>query len=125
MRRPKPYSPPGSVGSASTRFSLDKRPSFRRAGVVIASTRSRLTTPPWNSASFQLTRSRAEDRNEPGSSGQRDGARIDRYFIRVTDCGSNTLLFLSQGSVSGDLNDDTPIVITNGNLQLHITSCAP
>jgi hypothetical protein len=68
---------------------------------------------------------RAEDRNEPGSSGQRDGARIDRYFLRVTNCETGaTLLFLSQGSVSGDVADDTPITITDGNLQLHVSSCA-
>jgi hypothetical protein len=71
---------------------------------------------------------RAEDRNEPGSSGQRDGARIDRYFIRVTDCAGTTLLFLSQASLtngtSDDATDDTPITITDGNLQIHISSCS-
>jgi hypothetical protein len=71
---------------------------------------------------------RAEDRNEPGSSGQRDGARIDRYFVRVTDCAGTTLLFLSQASLtnttSDDATDDTPITITDGNLQIHISSCS-
>lgn len=70
---------------------------------------------------------RAEDRNEPGSSGQRDGAYVDRYFIRVTTCGEapQTLLFLSKESVTGDVLDaDVPITITDGNLQLHISSCS-
>lgn len=68
---------------------------------------------------------RAEDRNEPGSAGQRDGAYVDRYFIRVKNCDTGaTLLFLSQGSISGVLTDNTPITITDGNLQLHISSCS-
>jgi hypothetical protein len=69
---------------------------------------------------------RAEDRNEPGSAGQRDGAYIDRYFIRVTTCGETpeTLLFLSKQSVTGLPADaNIPVTITDGNLQLHISSC--
>lgn len=63
---------------------------------------------------------RAEDRNEPGSTGQRDGALKDRYFLRVFACGTtNTLLVLEATPGASD-----PIVITDGNLQLHITSCA-
>lgn len=63
---------------------------------------------------------RAEDRNEPGSTGQRDGARKDRYFIRVFDCGTGaTLLVLEATPGAGD-----PVIITDGNLQLHVSSCA-
>src|SRR5688500_4812086 len=36
-------------------------------------------------------RARAEDRNEPGSSGAKDGALIDRYFLEVRD-GSNAVV---------------------------------
>lgn len=62
---------------------------------------------------------RAEDRNEPGSSGQRDGAYKDRYFVRVFDCTTSVeLLVLEQTAGAGD-----PITITDGNLQLHISSC--
>jgi hypothetical protein len=63
---------------------------------------------------------RAEDRNEPGSSGNRDGAKIDRYFLRVVDGGGNVVLLLD---MDGDPNTVDPITITDGNLQLHITSC--
>jgi hypothetical protein len=63
---------------------------------------------------------RAEDRNEPGSSGQRDGALKDRYFLEATDCAGTTLLFL-------DANEDPapadPVTITDGNLQIHVSSC--
>ncbi|MBI5070579.1 MAG: carboxypeptidase regulatory-like domain-containing protein [Deltaproteobacteria bacterium] len=63
---------------------------------------------------------RAEDRNEPGSSGQRDGAYRDRYFLRVFDCSTGaTLLVLETTAGAAD-----PVVITDGNLQLHASSCA-
>lgn len=63
-------------------------------------------------------RARAEDRNEPGSSGAKDGALIDRYFIEVTD---------SEGVVRLLVASDTgaPVPITHGNLQIHISSCTP
>ncbi len=60
----------------------------------------------------------AEDRNEPGSSGQHDGALKDRYFIRVTDCAGTTLLVLENTPGASD-----PITITDGNLQIHVSSC--
>lgn len=67
---------------------------------------------------------RAEDRNEPGSSGQRDGTLIDRYFIRVFDCSSDaTLLYLENAATPEVFGD--PVAITDGNLQLHISSCTP
>lgn len=63
---------------------------------------------------------RAEDRNEPGSSGAKDGAKIDRYFIHAWS-GSQTWLL-----VDGDGNPLTidPVPITDGNLQIHISSCS-
>jgi len=62
---------------------------------------------------------RAEDRNEPGSNGQRDGAGKDRYFLHVWDA-SGTLLLLDQDGSSATVD---PITITDGNLQIHISSC--
>jgi hypothetical protein len=63
---------------------------------------------------------RAEDRNEPGSNGAKDGVDIDRYFLHVKDGGGNTVLL-----VDADNNASTadPVTITGGNLQLHISSC--
>ncbi len=68
----------------------------------------------------------AQDRNEPGSSGTRDGRLIDRYQIHVTNCDTGAiLLFLSMGSVMDPVvpaNTD-PLTITDGNMQIHISSC--
>ncbi len=65
---------------------------------------------------------RAEDRNEPGSSGTRDGAYVDRYFLRVYDCDTNAeLLVLEEPPADSGL----PTPITDGNMQIHISSCAP
>ena len=68
---------------------------------------------------------RVEDRNEPGSSGAKDGALIDRYFLHVysnpaTPTGS-TLFLLDE---DGDNTTVDPVLITHGNLQLHISSCS-
>lgn len=63
---------------------------------------------------------RAEDRNEPGSTGAKDGAKIDRYFIRVVDGGGTVRLLLD---TDGDPTTIDPITITGGNMQLHISSC--
>lgn len=67
---------------------------------------------------------RAEDRNEPGSNGAKDGALIDRYFLHVfsdpaNPGGSSLLLF--DGDVDAATTD--PVLVTGGNLQLHISSC--
>lgn len=62
---------------------------------------------------------RAEDRNEPGSNGARDGAYKDRYFIRVFDCVTNALELVFEATPGAD---DTQW-ITDGNLQMHATSC--
>ena len=61
---------------------------------------------------------RAEDRNEPGSSGAKDGALIDRYLLRVWETATGTpLLTVDDGA-------GNPVPITHGNLQIHISSCA-
>ena len=61
-------------------------------------------------------RARAEDRNEPGSSGNTDGTLIDRYFLEVRDGGGTVRLLVDNGA-------GAPVAITHGNLQLHISSC--
>jgi hypothetical protein len=60
----------------------------------------------------------ALDMAEPGSHGQRDAALIDRYFIRVTDCGDTELY--SFGAASNDGQDDGNLIpLTDGNVQIH------
>lgn len=67
---------------------------------------------------------RAEDRNEPGSNGQNDGAGKDRYFLHVfsdpTNPAGTTLLLVDE---DGDPTTVDPITITDGNMQLHISGC--
>ncbi len=79
-----------------------------------------------NKANYPLVYffARAEDRNEPGSNGAKDGALIDRYFLWVysnplNPVGSTLLL------VDGDRDPSTtdPVPITTGNLQIHVSSC--
>lgn len=67
---------------------------------------------------------RVEDRNEPGSKGNNDGAAIDRYYINVYTDPSKPKA-TSKILVDIDRNADTidPSPITTGNLQLHTTSC--
>ncbi len=60
---------------------------------------------------------KAEDRNEPGSSGARDGALVDRFYFEVFECGTTNTLYRI-----GTLED--PVPITDGNLQLHVSSCS-
>jgi len=60
---------------------------------------------------------RCEDRNEPGSRGAKDGALIDRYFLQVLDQAGNVMLQVGQPG------DDGPVPITDGNFQLHVSSC--
>jgi hypothetical protein len=64
---------------------------------------------------------RAEDRNEPGSNGQKDGAKKDRYFIRVTDCSTGATLLELEDVLQPGASD--PVTITDGNLQIHVSSC--
>ena len=67
---------------------------------------------------------RAEDRNEPGSRGAKDGVDIDRYYIHVfsdpADPAGTTLMLLDD---DGQPSTVDPVTITGGNLQLHISSC--
>jgi hypothetical protein len=65
-----------------------------------------------------------EDRNEPGSAGQHDGAGKDRYFLNVftnpaDPIGSSVMLV----DVDGDPSTVDPVTITDGNMQLHASSC--
>jgi hypothetical protein len=69
-------------------------------------------------------RARAEDRNEPGSSGAKAGALVDRYFLHVYANQANpagSTLYLFDGD--GDPATVDPVIITGGNLQIHISSC--
>jgi hypothetical protein len=67
---------------------------------------------------------RCEDRNEPGSNGQRDGAGKDRYFLNVytnaLDPAGSSVLLVDQ---DGDPATVDPLIITDGNLQIHVSSC--
>ena len=58
------------------------------------------------------------------SEGESAGAFIDRYFLHVfADLGDpvgSTLLLID---MDGDLSTVDPVLITGGNLQLHISSC--
>ena len=67
---------------------------------------------------------RGEDRNEPGSSGAKDGALVDRYRLHVfsnpAEPAGSTLLLLD---VDGDPSTVDPITITDGNLQIHVNAC--
>jgi hypothetical protein len=68
---------------------------------------------------------RAEDRNEPGSNGAKDGSNIDRYFLRVytnpNDPIGSTLILVDDDGVNDVTVDAT--TITTGNLQIHVSSC--
>lgn len=63
---------------------------------------------------------RCEDRNEPGSKDSNAGTGIDRYFLRVVDSGGVVRLLING---SADPNLVMPVEITDGNFQLHISSC--
>jgi len=67
---------------------------------------------------------RAEDRNEPGSTGQRDGAGKDRYFLKVfTDPSNENGSVKILVDIDGDPATVDPLIITDGNMQIHISSC--
>ena len=66
-----------------------------------------------------------EDRNEPGSRGMRDEAGKDRIFMNVftnpaDPVGSSVMLV----DVDGDPATMDPLTITDGNMQLHASSCS-
>jgi hypothetical protein len=63
---------------------------------------------------------RCEDRNEPGSKDANAGTGIDRYYLRVVDSTGVTRLLISGNA---DPSVIAPIEITDGNFQLHISSC--
>jgi len=67
---------------------------------------------------------RCEDRNEPGSNGMRDGDGKDRYFLNVftneaDPVGSSIILV----DMDGNPATVDPVTITDGNLQIHVSSC--
>src|SRR5204863_9204251 len=66
---------------------------------------------------------RCEDRNEPGSNGQRDGAGKDRYFLHVYTDPSNpngsTIMLVD---IDGNPATVDPLIITDGNMQIHVPS---
>jgi len=67
---------------------------------------------------------RCEDRNEPGSNGQTDGNGKDRYFLNVftnqaDPVGSSVVLV----DIDGNPATVDPLIITDGNLQIHVSSC--
>ncbi|OLC17231.1 MAG: hypothetical protein AUH29_02735 [Candidatus Rokubacteria bacterium 13_1_40CM_69_27] len=64
---------------------------------------------------------RAEDRNEPGSNGAKDGALIDRYSLVVFDCGTGQPLLVFGDGTGNEI--PTPVPITGGNLQMHSNPC--
>src|SRR5262245_4065879 len=68
--------------------------------------------------------SRAEDRAEPGSRGQRDPLFKDRFYMHVwwnqADPVGSTLILINQTS---DPNNVQPVLITDGNMQIHFTGC--
>jgi hypothetical protein len=65
---------------------------------------------------------RAEDRNEPGSNGAKDGSYVDRYFLWVYNCANpgQTLLLVD---TDADPATQDPITITGGNMQMHFKPC--
>lgn len=67
---------------------------------------------------------RGEDRNEPGSSGAKDGALVDRYFIHVyanpADPAGSTLMLVDLDGNSATVD---PVTITDGNFQIHVNAC--
>ncbi len=63
----------------------------------------------------------AEDRNEPGSNGAKDGVDVDRYYLHVFDCDTGDTLLLVD--VDGDPATIDPVTITGGNMQMHWQPC--
>jgi hypothetical protein len=67
-----------------------------------------------------------EDRNEPGNLNALpdEGAKVDRLYLRVwTDLNNppGSIIYLINGSVDPATVD--PVLITGGNIQIHISSC--
>jgi hypothetical protein len=69
---------------------------------------------------------RTEDHNEPGSKGANDGALIDQYYLQVMDSNSQVVIQVGTGnppSPSNPAGSIGTVPITDGNFQLHISSC--
>lgn len=64
---------------------------------------------------FVLFYARCEDHREPGK-----GA--DRYYLRVYDADGNTLMLVSANPA--EPLEIAPVVISTGNLQMHVSGCA-
>ena len=79
-----------------------------------------------NKADYDLVYffARAEDHNEPGSNGAKDGSEIDTYFLHVwwnpADPVGSTLILVDG---DGDPTTVDPVRISTGNLQIHVSSC--
>jgi hypothetical protein len=106
--------PPGSKSPKTPNNFIEFRGTGRLEGVA------------GNKANYPLVYffSRCEDRAEPGSKGQPDPLFVDRYYLHVylnplNPAGSTLLL------VNGNADPTivTPVPITDGNMQIHITSC--
>jgi hypothetical protein len=69
---------------------------------------------------------RCEDRNEPGSKGAKDGALVDRYYLQVVDGNGDVVIQVGSGnppSAADPAGSIETTLITDGNLQLHVSSC--
>ncbi|HKQ59021.1 MAG TPA: FlgD immunoglobulin-like domain containing protein, partial [Candidatus Eisenbacteria bacterium] len=109
-----PGIPPGSSSPATPVNFIE----FRGTGRVVG------TGP--NHSSFPLVYffARCEDRAEPGSGGQPDPNAKDRYFLHVylnpaNPIGSTVLLV----DANNDANAVDPVMISDGNMQIHVSSC--
>jgi hypothetical protein len=107
--------PPGSKSPKTPNNFIEFRGTGRLEGVA------------GNTANYPLVYffSRCEDRAEPGSKGQPDPLFVDRYYLHVYSNPANpagSTLLLVNGNA--DPNIVTPVPITDGNMQIHITSCA-
>ncbi len=108
--------PPGSTSPVTPYNFIEFRGTGRLMGIK------------GNKANYPLVYffARVEDHNEPGSSGASAGSLIDRYFLNVysnqADPVGSSLLLVSENML--DASDVKPVLITHGNLQLHISSCS-
>lgn len=67
---------------------------------------------------------RTEDRNEPGTKGANAGSGIDRYYLHVFTSLADPVVS-TKLLVNGDVSplNVVPIEISEGNFQIHISSC--
>jgi hypothetical protein len=106
--------PPGSTSPATPYNFIEFKGTGRVKGIQ------------GNKADYPLVYffARAEDRNEPGSEGQRDGAGKDRYFLNVytdpSDPSGSSIILVDDDGNPGTVD---PLTITDGNMQIHVSSC--